>query len=896
MLVKVTKFRRGGGKLLVMLLAAGLAVSAMADGTPDALTFITGGGLGSTAILSTNANSPDTVFAGVSLDDYEPAYAYFNRHNPGGNKWSVCYDLEQEILRPYNVVRATENGASTMTVQFQGVTRTHRTPYTASITIKFLQSGSDVKAYVVRAASLKPLDIELGLDLDAMVDGGNQRVVSRPLTGDGKYNISVIAMRKPGAAVSYAVHDGDSIGDTLAGNGAVIVTNAAADVVENTGYLPNNSYVVVAENHDLADLDEVEGFYHTGPNSGVQLTACQFKYTSLTNELGRKTCQFQGVNQPYITCIRVRLRQNGANVEAETDQWANHYMDTRYGPEIYLGMDFEKYVRGGTPDRGCYNNLASDDSENKYGIKDLTLKFRSRPTVAHDGYLPNGYDEGIPQSWTVVAENHKLSDLVEVEAFYHLGKNTGIYAPGLNLKISGNSGSCQFQRTMSSFIKCIGVDFRQNGNNIEASTGRYRNWHIYYNGASGATPPNPEVVYGMDFYNYGSSTVPKRNPYGAYGAADDASSDGIKNLRLRFATGGITYAVASTAQYGNDLTFAGSADVPLAVKTAAATVFPSNGVVTVAPYATLTLNGHVGNDMWTQYRVMTNGTLAMTGTWQTKSADQIDLVGGTLSLRECDAGANDSGTYISYVTLMNGACVRGKPARVGHDASYGNWIVAGDSPSYCESGMEFTAAGGDTGRTFALNVNDVAEGSDFVVTGDIVDYGTMQNSAEYWNVHVIKDGAGTMEVSGDITLPNEICVSNGVLRLTETCTFGVSRKRSTANGDGSEAVAEIWLAGGALETAEGATNAIGKVVAKAKDSPLNLGDGAKLTLSAFEFEPGANLLVSDNLGDGATLHVDGAPTGKVFRGIRCGADRKSVMVDENGNLVPWSGGLRITVK
>ena len=888
--------RSAGGRLLAFLFGMLVVVMAVAD-TPDSLTFITGGELASTVVLSTDAAKPDTVFEGVNLDDYEPAYIYFAPGSSSGQKYFVCPDLHNEILRPYFVTRATENDAATMMVQYQGVTRTHRTPYTASITIKFLQSGSDVKAYVVRAASLKPLDIELGLDLNAMVDGGNPRAITRPLTSNERetFNTSVIAMRKPAAEVTYTVRDGDTISGTLAGNGAVTVTHAAADVVTHTGYLPNNTWVVVAENHDLADLDEVSGVYHYGVNADLEQTAYLLKYTSLTNALGRKTCQFQRMQGQYVTCVLVRLRQNGANVEAETDQWANYYMDTTYGPEVYLGMDFEKYVRGGTPDRGCYNNLASDDSENKKGVKNLTLKFRSRPTVAHDGYLPNGYDEGIPQSWTVVAENHKLSDLVEVEAFYHTGKNTGIYAPGLNLKISGNSGSCQFQRTMSSYIKCVGVDLRQNGNNIEASTGRYRNWHVYYNGASGATPPNSEVVYGMDFYSYGSSTVPKRNTYGGYGASDDATSEGVKNLRLRFATGGVTYAAASTAKYGNDLTFLGDADVPLEVKTVSSAVLPSNGVITISPYATLTLDGHVKNDVWTRYRVMTNGTLKLKGMWQTSDYDATDLIGGTLSIREEDTSAIDSGTYISYLTLMNGAHVRGKIARVGHAATRGNWIVAGGAPSYCESGIEFTAAGGDTARTFALNVNDVAEGADFFVTGDLVDYGTLQNDSGYWNVHVIKNGAGTMELSGGVTLPNEISVNDGAVRIAEGCTFGVSRKRSTENGDCSEKVAEIWLAGGALEMAAGATNTIGAVVAKVKDAPLNLGDGSKLTLEGFDFDAGANLLVSDNLGKGATLRIEGLTNIQLAK-IRCGANRLRVRVDANGNLEPFFAATVISVK
>ena len=888
--------RSAGGRLLAFLFGMLVVVMAVAD-TPDSLTFITGGELGSTAILSIDAASPTTVFEGVNLEDYEPAYAYFNMHTAGGQKWSVSTDIEQEILRPYNVTRAAESGAATMTVQFQGVTRFHVNPHTASVTIKFAQSGDDIVAYVVRAAALKPLDIELGLDLDAMVDAQNPRVEPMPLTGDDKYNVSVIAMRKSAATVACAVHDGDTVSGTFAGNGAVTVSRTM-DIENYPGYLPNNSWVVIAENRDLIDLDGVDGFYHTGANAGVQQTAYQLKYTALTNELGRKTCQFQTMNGRYVCAIRVRFRQNGANIEAETDQWSNYYMDTTYGSEVYLGMDFEKYVRGGTPDRGCYNNLGTSDSAAQRGIKNLTLKFRSRPTSAHDGYLPNGYDDGIPQSWTVVAENHSLSDLDSIDAFYHTGSNAGIHAPGLNLKIAGNTGSCQFQRTMNGFIKCVVVELRQNGANIEACTGRYRNFHIYYDGRTAWDAPtgtiNPEVVYGMDFNSYTGSTIPRRFTYGSFGVSDSASSEGVKNVRLRFKTGGITYAAASTAAYGADLTFAGSADVPLSVRTLSSTVFPSNGVITVAPHADLTLSGHVRNDMWTQYRVMTNGTLRISGTGQTGDYDAIDVVGGTLSLRENES-AVDSGSYLSYVTLMNGACVRGKLARVGHAAQRGNWIVTGDSPSYCESGIEFTAAGGDIARTFWLGVNDVAEGSDFFVAGDMTDFGTTQGDSGYWNVHVIKDGAGTMELSGNIVLPNEICVSNGAVRIADGCTFGVSRKRSAANGDGSETVAEIWLAGGALETAAGATNTIGKVVAKIKDAPLNLGDGSKLTLAGFNFDEGANLLVSDNLGKDATLRIEGL-TDLQRAHIRCGADRLRVRLDGNGNLEPFFAATVISIK
>ena len=72
-----------------------------------------------------------------SLDDYEPAYAYFDSKSSSGSRYFINRELSLEILRPYNVVRT----AGEMTVQFQGVTRTHTRPHTASVTVKFRQLG-----------------------------------------------------------------------------------------------------------------------------------------------------------------------------------------------------------------------------------------------------------------------------------------------------------------------------------------------------------------------------------------------------------------------------------------------------------------------------------------------------------------------------------------------------------------------------------------------------------------------------------------------------------------------------------------------------------------------------------------------------------------------------------
>ena len=917
---KCIKMARGGGKLLVVALGvAFLAHCARAD-VDGSLTFITGGSLNSTAILSVNPDNPDVVFAGEDLSEYEPAYAYFYTADGSGQKYYVCPDLNNEILRPYNVRRTGTGDGATMTVQFQGLTRTKvAKPYTASITVKFIQSGGDIKAYIVRAASLKPLDIELGLDIDAMVDGGDARAVSRPLTSPESeriiFNLSVIAMRKPGEPMEYLnPREGDTIGGVYAGSAAVNVTRMESPSITTTRaeYLPNNAWVVVGENCDLADLDEVEGWFHYDTNTGVVVKACNLRYVKTPDysvagaagvgndyRLGRKTCQFQRVFGQYLQTLIVQFRQNGANVDAVTWPAMACYIDTTgHTDEVYLGCDLEAFNSSTTPKLSSYSRLATDDADGQgyLGVKNLKVTFRSRAAVANEGYLPNANDDNVEEVWTVVAANHSLSDLAEVEAYYHTGANAGFYTTGVNLKTSG-SPSVQFQAIASDsgeiFVSCVGVDFRQNGSDIEARTGRYRNWYMFQT-QGGIT--YSEVKYGVDFYAYSPSTTPARTYYGSY-AADDSSGQrgGIKDIRLKFATGGIVYAAAHAAPHGNSLTFAGCEESPLQVSTISATAFPSNGVVTVAPYATLTLAGHVANPRWTQYRVLTNGVLKLKGTQQTTKPEQIELDGGSLSLREDEDSALDSGAYLNFVTFKNGANCRGKPARVGENEQNANWIVAGSAPSFCDGGIAVTAAGGDTARTFTLNVKDVAEGADFTVNGEIADFGTVYSDDGYWNVHVAKNGEGTLALGGGVALPNEICVNEGTLLLASNDLFKVSRKRQE---DGTNKKAELWLADGAgLATASATTNAVGALVVKGGTGTLDLGADSKLVLTSFTAENGGTLIVSDNLGKGATMRIEGLPVFTIVRNIRCGEDgKKKVRTNTDGNLVPYISGISVAVQ
>ena len=161
----------------------------------------------------------------------------------------------------------------------------------------------------------------------------------------------------------------------------------------------------------------------------------------------------------------------------------------------------------------------------------------------------------------------------------------------------------------------------------------------------------------------------------------------------------------------------------------------------------------------------------------------------------------------------------------------------------------------------------------------------------YWNVHVVKNGEGTMEVSGDVTLPNELCVSNGMLRLAKDNLFKVSRKRQET---GENSTATVWLAGGGLEAAAGTENTVA-VVAKAATSPLVLEDGATVTLSSFSCDAGASLLVSDNIGKTATLRVENA-TAAQLSAIRCGEDRLRVRLNSDGGIEPYFNAFHISIR
>ena len=887
---------------------------------PGTIRFVTGGSESSTNALSTAEESPTLIAEGVSLADYEPAYAHFLTYNPGGQKWKVAREHENEILRPYNEVRTD----GSLTVQFQGVTRSHADPHTASITVRFLQQGDDIVAYIVRAAALKPLDIELGLDLDAMVDAGDERAVEKVIgvNNTDNYNLSVIMLRR-------------------VSSGTTVRFSSPMTTVKFGGYLPDDTWQVVAENCDLSDLQRVEGVFHYNQSSKYyNVDQVAFNLKDSTEYPGEKTCQFQRAFSGYVGALVVEFRQKGANVEAKTGKYRSYNIPTAgYEKDIVLGVDFELYNKTTTPARAVYGTYSTTDEGKSQGVKDLrfvfgrndamnldlkgtSVQFRTSDrggtiggtldgvgdigvldggegvVVTHADYLPNG-------SWVTVAEDRNLRDLVDVVGTFHYSQSgiKNVEQTPYNFKWSngrwstpdGGNGltstrSFQFQRETSSFIACLTVHLRQNGRNVEAYTDQYRSVYVY-SSKDGKT--YEEVKLGMDFENYTISTVPKREVYNTLATDDTSMSQGVKGLRLTFASHGIKFAQTCVSAAAKGLTFAGAPETPLRAVTTADTLFPSNGIVTVGPYADLQLVKYPQslNGRWTEYRVMTNGTLRLKGTWQLNRNDRIDILGGEVKARDEELDQKMSYAYFNAVVFRDGARLSGVPVMVLNDSTYANWIVDGATPSFCDSGLVIAARGGSNEATFHFYVNDVTKdaATDFYFTGPIVDYNTVTGEDGYWNAHIVKGGEGTMELNGTVTLFNEITVAAGTLRLTGSDLFKVSRH---AQDVGTGAKGGLALSGGTIEMGAGTVNGIGAFTVTDAPSALKLGEGARLSVSALDVSGDGMLAIT--AADGATVHVDSELTSATRRRIRLNGER--VLRGEDGNLVPGSLGCMIILR
>ena len=205
-----------------------------------------------------------------------------------------------------------------------------------------------------------------------------------------------------------------------------------------------------------------------------------------------------------------------------------------------------------------------------------------------------------------------------------------------------------------------------------------------------------------------------------------------------------------------------------------------------------------------------------------------------LTLDASEYVATDNTSYLNKLVLANGASVSGVRVQAGYsDSSTCKWRVAGTGASTCDAPLTLLS-NGNTVRTVEIEVEDTAEGADFIMNGDIKPSASRHTKGTFK-----KTGAGTMRVNGQIQLTAQPSrVEEGILEL------GVSNATAAEHS--------ITLSGGALALAAGTANTAANVAVTA-DSTLSVGVGATLEL--------ANLTVAD----GATLTLSGAPAKKSLK-------------------------------
>ena len=239
-----------------------------------------------------------------------------------------------------------------------------------------------------------------------------------------------------------------------------------------------------------------------------------------------------------------------------------------------------------------------------------------------------------------------------------------------------------------------------------------------------------------------------------------------------------------------------------------------------------------------------------------------DLEGGTLALYNLgpNNSTSEAGSYLNKMSFRDSARLTGRRPRIGGTTS---WTVAGNAPSFWETGGRLVGGGNASTEGTAQFTLDVAD-----VTGDgdadfISTPATMSGfedslftdfDANTARLKIVKTGDGTWEwrAKGG-TWTGRLVVNAGAVRFTKSETLA-------ADGLG------VQLGGGELDLSAGTTNAIPKFVVAA-DSSLRLGADAVVTLPA----PGDDFASGTEIADGVSLDIVGPEVPERERtGVRIG--------------------------
>lgn len=602
---------------------------------------------------------------------------------------------------------------------------------------------------------------------------------------------------------------------------------------------------------------------------------------------GVLSAQFYNLSDSSFTkCVKVEFRQSGDDVVARVAY-------TKYVSGQGEEYDFDAISASS---KTTATEEVYDSSKDMYGIDMIAMRRvnKNRLVLPVDGGRSiSGNLEGremevtfesVPHEtssevvvvdpllcgtdWQTFTTSCRLGDLTIVSGRMggrHCGYETGTDSVIVGWQNDGESASCQIQCIHSGYIKTINLYLRQNGDAVEIHGAT----PIYSNNANTMALLGVRPITSSDAGATTSSSFPLSTSYGRetgdkgyavlWAGYDTASAKSYVNFP----------GVHSTTNYMTDsaFVFRSTGSMPLAVNLRNDNILPSG---TTDAYGDTSV--YMIQDAWFAYgyssgksaiTVHSGASLYQTGTQAFKHDSQyVTIDGGTLNLRYGDSG---SVSYCNFLTLSNAAYVCGTGVRFGFDRDT-CWTIAGSGAvtNDCDVILFSRGSGTANNRWPSFNVEDTADGADFVVNGDIYP-DTANNNAAF-----AKDGAGTMLVNGGISCTNVATIVNeGVLLLGKSDVFA----------DGSE----VSLCGGTLGVAAGTANAISAVSATA-DSGISCGAGATLTISSLTLGDDVETLAISTAGDGEyPVTIGNTLDAETLAKIRLNG--KHVVQASNGRLV-----------
>lgn len=747
-----------------------------------------------------------TVFENAKLDDISPVAATVSGSGNG----------LPEAGAPYYVERTGSGSSAVMTVQFQtdkgGLLNNDGSGGTADQTkvvrVEFAQEGANVKAKITHTGYFNRTRLH-GFDITKSLNtAANQAALTA--------NISSLEF---GPRYEYYFYNTE-----LTTTDAVVAQNANVEDIEILYLLHSNDFVYMP--------------YHVSSENGVLTAQMIQQYNA-------------------IQCAKIQLSQSGSDVVAKilyTKKLSATAWSSTEPPDFdeagsaanltgFKGLA----LRQKTKPRKLTFIASGETTLNAVSGGNVDVMFK---TLAADAPVPTTIENIYPYLGTAktLVENANLATMTVTGATFGGPKWNGSDWVVVDFANNGSTASFQIQCHRENLLQCMDVELSQNGDDIEITTTAafYANW----------------ADYADEYYN--KKTFPVASATGSWAANWLATSDtgndrfNLDDLTYTLTPKAYVYATGANTLEDSSLAFYGAENNPLKLHVTAASAFNA-----ACPF-----DCYAGTTMYID-DVATYNTGVVTGMTQTMHSGSVLVTpqkfafsrqSGKLVLDGATLLNTANEAYFNYIAFLNAAVVASSTGdlRAGGVASP-VWNVGGTGMSSLEGNIELVKIANAPSLT--IDVAEVADGTDFLVAGDIVDL--QANNPGY----LVKTGAGTMQLDGAAkSIGGALSIAEGTLLL----------------GASSNAHTDFSLDGGVLAAAAGTENTAG-TLAVTENSALVIESGATLTLANITVAEGKTLNVT--IPGKTNLKV----TGTSLPLSRIRVNGKSARQDENGYLRPMAG-------